>query len=135
MFNKITTILVSERVFDIVSENLEPMVLDGTKISGYLECFNNCREQGYVLQIYSTDYKNEERTKETLYVWAFQCRNSDEIVVSWQKELPGNGMMFSEVTYKERRKYFKPGEYQQAANFITKLVKDHFKKEFERSNY
>lgn len=133
MFNKITTILVSERVFDIVSENLEPMVLDGVKISGYLECFNNCREQGYVLQVYSTDYKNEECTKETLYVWAFQNRNSDNIVVSWQNKLPGNRMMFSEDTYKERRKYFKPGEYQQAADFIINKIKDHFEHEWRNS--
>lgn len=135
MFNKITTILVSERVFDIVSENLEPMALDGVKISGYLECFNNCREQGYVLQVYSTDYKNEERTKETIYIWAFENRNSDNIVVSWQNELPGNGMMFSEDTYKERRKYFNHGDYAKASDFILELVQKHFKKEFERNGY
>ena len=46
-FRKIRTIQVSERVFDIVCEELDLEASENyVKISGYLECFNNCREQG-----------------------------------------------------------------------------------------
>ena len=105
-FRKIRTIQISERVFDIVCEALDNEASESyVKISGYLECFNNCREQGYVLHVDSVDWDNKDRTKDNLVIWAFEARSSDEIVVSWQTEYPNNGM-FSEETYKERRKYF-----------------------------
>ena len=129
-FRKIRTIQVSERVFDIVCEELDSEATENyVKISGYLECFNNCREQGYVLHVDSVDCDNENKTKEDLIIWAFEARSSDEIVVSWQNEYPHNGM-FSEETYNNRRKYFHYNELQKAADFIIDLVKEHFKAEF-----
>ena len=129
-FRKIRTIQVSERVFDIVCEELDSEATENyVKISGYLECFNNCREQGYVLHVDSVDWDNENKTKEDLIIWAFEARSSDEIVVSWQNEYPHNGM-FSEETYNNRRKYFHYNELQKAADFIIDLVKEHFKAEF-----
>jgi hypothetical protein len=129
-FNKIRTIRVSERVFDIVCEELDnEQTGNYIKVDGWLETFNNCREQGYVLHMDSTDFESDKRTKENLYIWAFEARSSDEIVVSWQTEYPNNGM-FSEETYKERRKYFHYDELQKAAKFIIDLVKEHFAHEF-----
>ena len=132
-FQKIKTILVSERVFSIATETLnnEVELTVPIKISGCLECFNNCREQGYVLLTQSYDYDNEKRTKESLYIWAFENRNSDNIVVCWQSECPNKGM-YSELTYQNRRKMFKYNELQNAADFIVELVKKHFKVEFSR---
>ena len=129
-FRKIRTIQVSERVFDLVCESLDnEQTNNGVKIEGWLETFNNCREQGYVLHLGSTDFKNAKKTEENLYVWAFECRNSDDIVVSWQTEYPNNGM-FSEETYKKRREYFRYNGLQEAADFIIDLVKNHFTEEF-----
>lgn len=129
-FNKIRTIRVSERVFDIVCEYLDFEATENSvKISGYLECFNNCREQGYVLHVDSVDWDNPDRAKTDLVIWAFEARSSDEIVVSWQTEYPNNGM-FSDETYNKRRKYFHYNELQQAADFIINLVKEHFAHEF-----
>ena len=129
-FRKIRTIQVSERVFDLVCEDLDEEASENyVKISGYLECFNNCREQGYVLHVDSIDWDSENRTKTNLVIWAFEARSSDEIVVSWQNEYPHNGM-FSEDTYNNRRKYFHYNELQKAADFIIDLVKEHFKHEF-----
>lgn len=130
-FNKIRTIRVSERVFDIVCEELDDEASENyIKIGGYLECFNNCREQGYVLHVSSNEWDNNAlRTEEDLNIWAFEARSSDEIVVSWQTEYPNKGM-FSEETYNNRRKYFHYNEIQEAADFIINLVKEHFKKEF-----
>ena len=133
-FRKIRTIQVSERVFDLVCAELDDEASENyVKISGYMECFNNCREQGYVLHVSSTNWNSEDRTKEDLVLWAFEARSSDEIVVSWQTEYPNNGM-FSEETYKERRKYFHYNQIQEAADFIIKLVKEHFKNEFTKTN-
>ncbi len=129
-FNKIRTIRVSERVFDLVCEELDnEQTNNGVKIDGWLETFNNCREQGYVLNLDTFDFKNGKATKESLYIWAFESRNSDDIVVSWQTDYPNNGM-FSEETYEKRRKYFRYNELQEAADFIIGLVKDHFAEEF-----
>jgi hypothetical protein len=129
-FRKIRTIQVSERVFDFVCDALDTEASEyDVKISGYLECFNNCREQGYVLHVSSVDWDNPNQTKEDLCIWAFEARSSDEIVVSWQNEYPHNGM-FSEDTYNNRRKYFHYNELQKAADFIIDLVKEHFKAEF-----
>jgi hypothetical protein len=129
-FNKIRTIRVSERVFDLVCEELDnEQTNNNVKIEGWLETFNNCREQGYVLHLDSTDFKNDKRTEENLYVWAFESRNSDDIVVSWQTDYPNNGM-FSDETYKERREYFRYNGLQEAADFIIDLVKEHFAQEF-----
>ena len=133
-FRKITTIQVSERVFDLVCNNLDLEATENyVKISGYLECFNNCREQGYVLHVDSCDYNDPNMTKSQLCIWAFEARSSDEIVVSWQTEYPHNGM-FSEDTYKNRRKYFHYNELQKAADFIIDLVKEKFQKEFTKAN-
>lgn len=130
-FNKIRTIRVSERVFDLVCEELDIETTENhIKIDGWLECFNNCREQGYVLHVESVDWNSQHRTKDNLYIWAFEARSSDEIVVSWQTEYPGNKGMFSEDTYNNRRKYFHYDELQKAADFIIDLVKAHFAEEF-----
>lgn len=129
-FRKIKTVQVSERVFDLVCESLDnEQTNNNVKIDGWLETFNNCREQGYVLHLNSTDFKNKKRTEENLYVWAFESRNSDDIVVSWQIDYPNNGM-FSDETYKKRREYFRYNGLQEAADFIIDLVKNHFTEEF-----
>ncbi len=131
-FRKIRTIQVSERVFDIVCEDLDLEASEyDVKISGYLECFNNCREQGYVLHVSTNDWNNENRTKEDLCIWVHEHRNGDSIVVRWQTEYPHNGM-FSEETYNNRTKCFNYNELQQAADFIIGLVKGHFVEEFRR---
>jgi len=130
-FQKIRTIRVSERVFDIVCEALDIEASEyNVKISGYLEVFNNCREQGYVLHVSSCDWENKDRTSDDLIVWACEARSSDEIMVVWSSEYPVNKGMFSEEDYNNRRKYFHYDELQKAADFIIELVKNFFKKEF-----
>lgn len=129
-FRKMPTIRVSERVFDLVCEALETECENGAKIYGFLECFVNCREQGYVMAVYSTDFSTEEHPCD-LHIWACESRNSDDIMVVWDTETPDlAGNLFSENAYNNNRKYFRFGEYQKAADYIIELVKEHFKKEF-----
>lgn len=129
-FNKIRTIRVSERVFDIVCETLDIEASENyTKIDGWLECFNNCREQGYVLNVHSTDWDNPNKTNGDLYIWACECRNSDDIMVVVSNKYPRNGM-FDEEAY-NNRKYFRYNQYYEAAEYILDVVKDTFEEEFE----
>lgn len=128
-FRKMPTIRVSERVFDLVCETLNEQCENGAKIYGYLECFVNCREQGYVLNVYSTDLSAKERLCD-LHIWACESRNSDDIMVVWDTETPNlTDNLFSEAAYNNNRKYFRFGEYQEAADYIIGLVKEKFKKE------
>ena len=132
-FDKIRSIKVSERVFDIVGEYLTDEK-DGNyiKIDGYLETFNNCREQGYVLRVDSCDYDDKNRTADVIYIWVYENRSSDNIVVSYQiNEHPYNGM-FSDETYEKRRKLFDYGQYQEAADYIEELIVKTFEKEFTK---
>ena len=127
-FRKINSIRVSESVFDLVCSGLDDYKDDGVKISGYLQTFNNCREQGYVLTVYST-YNNKNKTEKDLYIWVFEARNSDEIVVVNSTNYPMKGM-FSDDDY-ENRTYFQYHERYNASEFIiVDLVKAHFKTEF-----
>lgn len=129
-FNKIRTIRVSERVFDMVCEVLDIESSENyVKISGYLQTFNNCREQGFYLTVMSDDYDNPNMTKKHLYIWACECRNSDAIMVVASNKYPHNGM-FDEETYNNRN-YFNYNQYYEASEYIVNLVKNHFKEEFK----
>lgn len=128
-FQKIRSIKVSERVFDLVCEELDLLASEyNKKIWGYLQTFNNCREQGFYLTIESADYKNENHTKENMFVWACECRNSDEIMVVISYKYPTNKGMFDEEAY-ENRRYFGYGELQPSADYILREIKKHFKHE------
>lgn len=130
-FDKLRTVKVSERVFDLVCEALNnERDENGLKINGYLECFVNCREQGYVLSVYSTDWSAKERPCD-IHVWACEARSSDEIMVIWDTETPELvGNLFSDVAYNNNRKYFRYDKLQEAADYIIGLIKEKFIKEF-----
>lgn len=129
-FRKITSVLVSERVFDIVCEQLDVEASEyGVKIDGYLSTFNNCREQGFYLTVSSTDFTNEKMTRENIYVWVCESRNSDNIMVVVSNKYPSSNGMFDENAY-NNRKTFRYDEYYKAADYIHDLVKKHFANEF-----
>ncbi len=120
MFSKYYSIRVSERVFDILAD-----YIDTDEFEGYLQTFNNCREQGYYLAISKKNYKPFKQ----LYIWAFECRNSDNIVVITSHEIPDNGM-FDEEAYKNR-KLFRYNGYFEACDYIKKIIENEFKEEVE----
>lgn len=125
MFDKVRSVKVSERVFDLVCEALNnEQYENGAKINGYLECFCNCREQGYVMTVYSTDWDAKDRPRD-LRIWACEARSSDEIMVVWGTEDPEPNNLFGEAAY-GNRKYFHFDELQKAADYIVGLVKEKF---------
>lgn len=118
------TINVSRRVFDLVDEALEYERENGLNVAAWLETFNNCREQGFYLTV--IDASHDKHYIPNIYIWAHECRNSDEIVVRWQNESPDNGM-FNEETYNKRTKYFHCDEEHKAADCIVDLILERYK--------
>lgn len=146
-FRKVRTIQVSEAVLLPVCDELDTYKGEYyVKIDGWLETFNNCREQGFCLHVETVDWGNENKTKDKFYIFACESRNSDEIMVICQTEYPGNKGMFGDNAYnnyvdkdhidveKEQftfRTYFKYNEQQRASKFIVDTVKKFFKEEFK----
>jgi len=78
----------------------------------HFECFDNCREQGFVLQACS------RTTLETLHIAFSECRNSDEIVVycyvnvAFPSNLPATDADWQD------KKYFRFDAIDDAARYI-----------------
>ena len=123
---KYNSIKVSERVFDMVADQIDWINDNGNKLSGYLQTFNNCREQGFYLTISDDDFDNENRVKGFLCVWVFEHRNSDDIVVVSQEEFP-QGSVFNDEAY-ESRKHFNYNQEHEASDYIVKLIEKRFNK-------
>lgn len=121
--SKVSSIKVSERVFDLVDEQLDCLNEDDAKLKGYLSTFYNCREQGFWATIYSTDCANTH--KEDLYIFVYEHRSSDEIVVIITPEHPRDGM-YSDEDYENRRRFFHYNQYGEAADYIIEEIKSYF---------
>jgi len=78
----------------------------------HFECFDNCREQGYVLNINSD-----------LFIAFAQQRNSDEIVVYVYENIafPSN-LPRDESDWKANRRFFRYDEVNEAAHFILMVA-------------
>jgi len=133
-FQKCKSLKVSERVFDLVAEELDFDASENhVKIDGWFETFNNCREQGLVLFIDSVDFENENKTEGWLKVWVCEARNSDEILVITSTDRKDCNIhnMFSEEAY-NNRKYFAYNEEHKAADYIINKVRETFAEEYGR---
>ena len=85
-------------------------------LTGVVEAFNNCREQGYILRIYpDKDFTNEEK-RITFYV--YNHRNTDLPTVSWDKVYAG--AIYSEEAFYSRRTQFDTCE--QAVTYIRDTI-------------
>ena len=121
-------ILVSKRVFEFVIEEIDYLNEGGAKLSGYIDTFVNCRETGFYLTLYDTNYDKEDRQKDNLFIWAFESRNSDDIVVIYQTKYPSNEQnLFSEEAYSNNNRHFRYDEEHKASDYIIEIVKDYFK--------
>lgn len=72
--------------------------------------FDNCREQGYVLQVHGVGFKQ-------LNIAFTENRNSDDIVVYCYKEVQFPSNLPAQGEWSDR-KYFNPGQYDAAADYI-----------------
>ena len=123
MFDKVASIKVSERVFDYVREDLENLMHcdENVKLSGYLETFNNCREQGYYLVVSS----NNKPEKGNLIFWAYEHRSSDNIMVVESTKYPYPNGLFEDEDWKKKWEFSYRVE-SMAAEHIVKRIKEYF---------
>lgn len=69
----------------------------GEQFDGFVDAFNNCREQGYVMCI----YKNKNASfKNCLSIYIYNNRHTDEPSVSWDYEICEK--LYSEDAYYNR---------------------------------
>lgn len=101
---------VADRVRKAINRLNESSLL---MANAHFECFDNCREQGYVMHVYS------EHVSHALTIAFFsENRNSDDIVVylytdtAFPQNLPA-----TDADWKNKR-YFPYGKVDEAARFI-----------------
>ena len=112
--------MVSEEFFKLLEKKLHNV---SDNISGYYKVFNNCREQGLMLEL-NDDYESE------LLIWACENCNSDDImVIIADKSCCNNNCMFDDKAW-QSAKYFNVGDYNSAVNYTYNVIKKQFNKNF-----
>ena len=132
MIGKIQGIKIAERVFSILDDALERENENGRKLYAYLQTFNNCREQGFYLTVSDYDFDNADRNDNSLYVYVCECRDSDDILVVFQTDIPDYNGMFSEKAYAcegrfDYKKCFPYDGEHKAAKWIYEEIRKFFK--------
>lgn len=115
---------VAEKVRRAVNRlNTSTMLMNNS----HYECFDNCREQGYVLQV------NSKFTWKTLHVAFSECRNTDQIVVYayHNARFPSN-LPASDADWQNAH-YFQWDKVDDAAKFILKVAEDFLKDQFPKT--
>ncbi|MBE6152760.1 MAG: hypothetical protein E7166_00840 [Firmicutes bacterium] len=98
---------------------LEDKISSNSSLNGYYDTFNNCRESGFILKLYNSNYN--------LYIWACQCRNSDNLMIIIGNEEDSDlNNNFTDDAYK-KAKYFKHDEYKEAVDYVYKQIKYMYK--------
>lgn len=118
---KNNSLKVSETFF----QKLENKFINvSNNLTGYYKTFNNCREQGLMLEIYDDSNDNE------LLIWACESRNNDNImVILADKSCSDVNDMFDDKAWKSAR-YFNADDYDTAVNFTYNIIKKQFSKNF-----
>ena len=112
MIEKKNSLLVSEIVFTI----LQTFALD---VDGCLDTFNNCRETGLCLAVYSVNKKPIKMLGNR--IWVHEHRNSDSIVVRYGDTVGVNNM-FSEKTHENGTTIFDYNQHYEAAKHIKDII-------------
>ncbi len=112
---------VSETFFNKLEEKLKNA---SDNLNGYYKTFNNCREQGLMLEIYDDIHDSE------LLIWACECRNSDQIMVILADRSCSNvNDMFDDKAYRSAR-YFNYEQYDKAVHYAYNVIRKQFDKNF-----
>lgn len=124
MFEKNRSLEVSEKFFNVLEEKIKKY---HTNLSYQLSTFNNCREQGYMLEIYPPH-------EDSLCIWACECRNTDQImVIVAMQDCKDQNNMFDDKAF-DVAKYFNYDDYNSATDYALTLIKKQFKREFVIGN-
>lgn len=91
-------------------------ILQEKKLNGFAETFYNCREQGYVLNIYNENYEKH------LYIWVYGHRNSDKPTIVYGKEKKADNM-FTDEEWRNQKSFINIDD---AVDYIEKLIESVF---------
>jgi len=108
-------LIVADKVRRAVSRlNTSSKLVD----RGHFECFDNCREQGFVLKVFSYSLGDIQ------FIAFSENRNSDEIVVYCYKNarFPQN-LPATDADWADK-KYFGPDKIDDAARYIIHRAKE-----------
>ena len=106
-------LLVAETLLQCIKARLSGFFED-TKGSVWYECFDNCREQGFVIIVWNK--------KEALRIAFSENRNSDDIVIYTYRKNSGISNLPAQEEW-ENSKYFGWGKYTDATEYIFQLIK------------
>lgn len=84
----------------------------------HMDCFENCREQGFMLHI--SNFLSNEEYKQISVAFS-ENRNSDDIVVYYSNKYESGGNYSDE--FWNNRKFFRYNEHYQASEYIVELTK------------
>ena len=107
MINKCQSLLVAENIINLVNY----LLTDEEHEPAWIECFDNCREQGLVITTF------EKKIAVT------ECRNSDEICVYVYKKTRHPSNLPAKDKDWENVKRFKYNQYTLAAEYVVKQIK------------
>lgn len=119
--------LVSNQAQTILNilQQYEGYILALKDVTVQIKHFDNCREQGYVLELQSIGYKYIDDDK-TFFIAFAEHRNSDNIVIYWDKGYHYEGVhKVSDEFWTQNTKRFPYGQYQDAADFILNKLVEH----------
>ena len=106
---------------DYIVETVNYYFSDENSIHASIETFYNCREQGYVLEVHSS-----EDYSKSLCIWICAQRNSDDPMIVWEETVipQEHANMFTEESYYNRCKCF--DNVSQASMEVVELIKRYF---------
>lgn len=120
MIRKHYSLLVAENVIGILSGMVENYKWEKRM---WIECFDDCREQGLVLIL--PDVIKKEGSSRSIHIAICQCRNSDSIRIWTYDRTDGVSNLMSEEHIIED-KGFSYDEYYEAAEYVYELCKKYF---------
>lgn len=127
MFDKNKSFELSEKFFEILESKLAKL---NPSFYGYYNVFNNCREQGLQLIMYTDNEVNED-----LCIWSCMCRNSDQImVVIANRNCSDNNNSFDSKAY-QSAKYFNGADYEDATDYAINVIKKCFSRYLDNNHY
>ena len=111
-----SNLLVAETLLQCVKARLHGFFENYEKshVSIWYECFDNCREQGFVIIVWNNH--------EPLRIAFSENRNTDDIVIYNYKKNCGVSNLPDEKGWKNK-KYFPYGKYTDATEYIFELIK------------
>ena len=119
MINKSKGIIMADYIIENAIRNLN------LELDGWIDAFNNCREQGYIIYLHPT---NSWDFKDYLTIYVYAHRNTDKPTITWEYDFGGS--LFNQDAWLNRTESF--DDLDQAIMQIDELIAEYFKNKIEK---